>query len=123
MRVGFVGLGNMGAHMARRLVEAGHEVVCYDTNAAAQDRLVAAGARGVRSLPELSEEVDTVFCSLPTPAIVKKVICNEDGLSGTALRVVVDLSTTQIGGGFFGQGSPEIRGIASTIARRATIWR
>ena len=31
MDIGFIGLGNMGAHMARRLIEAGHRVVVYDT--------------------------------------------------------------------------------------------
>jgi len=31
MDIGFIGLGNMGAHMARRLVEAGHKVIVYDT--------------------------------------------------------------------------------------------
>jgi 3-hydroxyisobutyrate dehydrogenase-like beta-hydroxyacid dehydrogenase len=31
MDIGFIGLGNMGAHMARRLLEAGHKVVVYDT--------------------------------------------------------------------------------------------
>ena len=31
MDIGFIGLGNMGAHMARRLLEAGHTVVVYDT--------------------------------------------------------------------------------------------
>ena len=31
MDIGFIGLGNMGAHMARRLLEAGHRVVVYDT--------------------------------------------------------------------------------------------
>ena len=31
MDIGFIGLGNMGAHMARRLVQAGHKVFIYDT--------------------------------------------------------------------------------------------
>lgn len=44
-RLGFLGLGTMGAAMARRLVEAGHEVVVYNRTASAADELVAAGAR------------------------------------------------------------------------------
>jgi UDP-N-acetyl-D-mannosaminuronate dehydrogenase len=42
--IGFIGLGNMGAHMARNLLKAGHKVVVYDLNAAAIDSLKQSGA-------------------------------------------------------------------------------
>ena len=45
MDIGFIGLGNMGAHMARRLVEAGHKVIVYDTRQEAIGNLAALGAR------------------------------------------------------------------------------
>jgi 3-hydroxyisobutyrate dehydrogenase-like beta-hydroxyacid dehydrogenase len=41
MDIGFIGLGNMGAHMARRLFEAGHRVVVYDTRQEAIGNLAA----------------------------------------------------------------------------------
>jgi 3-hydroxyisobutyrate dehydrogenase-like beta-hydroxyacid dehydrogenase len=44
MDIGFIGLGNMGAHMARRLVEAGHKVFVYDTRQEAIGELAARGA-------------------------------------------------------------------------------
>ncbi len=43
--IGFIGLGNMGAHMARNLLKAGHSVVVYDLNQAAIDSLKQAGAQ------------------------------------------------------------------------------
>jgi 3-hydroxyisobutyrate dehydrogenase-like beta-hydroxyacid dehydrogenase len=44
MDIGFIGLGQMGFHMARRLVEAGHRVVVFDTRPEAIERLVTLGA-------------------------------------------------------------------------------
>ena len=43
--IGFIGLGNMGAHMARNLVKAGHSVIVYDLNAEAIQSLKQAGAQ------------------------------------------------------------------------------
>ena len=45
MDIGFIGLGNMGAHMARRLVQAGHKVIVYDTRQEAIGNLAALGAQ------------------------------------------------------------------------------
>jgi 6-phosphogluconate dehydrogenase len=53
MRIGMIGLGRMGANMVRRLVKGGHECVAYDRKAPSVDALVAEGAQGARSLPEL----------------------------------------------------------------------
>ena len=53
MQLGIVGLGKMGANMARRLMRAGHQCVAYDTSSAAVDALAKEGAKGTRSLEEL----------------------------------------------------------------------
>jgi len=53
MQLGIVGLGKMGANMARRLMRAGHPCVAYDTSGAAVDALAKEGAKGARSLEEL----------------------------------------------------------------------
>ena len=45
MDIGFIGLGNMGFPIARRLAEAGHTVVAFDTRADVVDKLVTFGAR------------------------------------------------------------------------------
>jgi 6-phosphogluconate dehydrogenase len=55
MQIAMVGLGRMGANMARRLMKDGHDCVVYDRNAEAVARLVAEGATGAASLRELAE--------------------------------------------------------------------
>ena len=57
MDIGFIGLGNMGAHMARRLIEAGHNVVVYDTRQEAIGNLAALGAVAARSAREVADTV------------------------------------------------------------------
>ena len=95
MDIGFIGLGNMGAHMARRLVEAGHKVVVYDTRQEAIGNLAARGAVAARSPKEVADVVETVMASLPTPDIVLKVATGPDGvIEGKRVKRFVDLSTT-----------------------------
>src|SRR6202051_3073320 len=94
MDIGFIGLGNMGAHMARRLVEAGHKVIVYDTRQEAIGNLAALGAVAARSPKEVADAVETVMVSLPTPDIVLKVATGPDGvIEGRRVRRFVDLST------------------------------
>ena len=73
MDVGFIGLGNMGAHMARRLVEAGHRVFVYDTRQEAIGNLAAIGAVAMRSPVEVADAAETVMASLPIPDVVLQV--------------------------------------------------
>jgi 3-hydroxyisobutyrate dehydrogenase-like beta-hydroxyacid dehydrogenase len=95
MDIGFIGLGNMGFHMARRLVEAGHRVVVFDTRREPIERLVALGAEAAGSVREVADRVETVMASLPTPDIVLAVAAGKGGLiEGNRVRRFVDLSTT-----------------------------
>jgi 3-hydroxyisobutyrate dehydrogenase-like beta-hydroxyacid dehydrogenase len=95
MDIGFIGLGNMGAHMARRLVEAGHKVFVYDTRQEAIGNLAALGAVAARSPKEIADLAETVMVSLPVPDIVLKVATGPDGvIEGKRVRRFVDLSTT-----------------------------
>src|ERR1700757_960469 len=63
----------MGAHMARRLVEAGHKVIVYDTRQEAIGNIAALGGIAARSPKEVADLAETVMVSLPTPDIVLKV--------------------------------------------------
>ena len=93
--LGFVGLGAMGAPMARRLLAAGHRVLAHDSNPAALSAAASGGAEPRGSPAAVAAEADTVLVSLPTPAAVKAVALGPDGLAeGRAMRVYVDLSTT-----------------------------
>jgi 3-hydroxyisobutyrate dehydrogenase-like beta-hydroxyacid dehydrogenase len=81
--------------MARRLVEAGHRLVAFDTRREALDRLTALGAQAARSTREIADEVETVMASLPTPEVVLEVATGEGGvIEGKRVRRFVDLSTT-----------------------------
>lgn len=94
MRLGFVGLGNMGQPMARRLLAAGHELIIFDLNEAALAPLVSAGATKAASVPDVAEQVEIVCVSLPTPDIVERVALGEGGLASGRTRIIVDFSTT-----------------------------
>jgi 3-hydroxyisobutyrate dehydrogenase-like beta-hydroxyacid dehydrogenase len=95
MDIGFIGLGQMGFHMARRLVEAGHRVMVFDAKSEAIDRLTALGAQAAASPRAMADEVETVMVSLPTPDVVLTVATGPDGvIEGRRVRRFVDLSTT-----------------------------
>ena len=93
MKLGYVGVGKMGGPMAERLIAAGHELVVFDTRAAAVEPFVARGARAAASVAALAREVDTVLVCLPTPDVVRKVSQDIAGAGGK-VRTFVDLSTT-----------------------------
>jgi 3-hydroxyisobutyrate dehydrogenase-like beta-hydroxyacid dehydrogenase len=95
MDIGFIGLGNMGAPMARRLIEAGHRLVVYDTRNDAAAPLVAIGAALASSPQDVADRAETVMASLPEPHIVRKVAAGEGGvIHGKRVKRFVDLSTT-----------------------------
>jgi len=91
-RIGFIGLGNMGGRMTRRLVDAGIAVLGYDTTAG---RAQAAGAQIARSVGEATDYADLVMLSLPDTPVIEKVVLGEDGVLAhtRAGQVVIDLST------------------------------
>lgn len=93
--LGFVGVGRMGAPMVSRLIEAGHQLVIFDTQKQATDALAAKGAKVVASPKAVADEAEIVLVSLPTPDIVKAVALGSDGVAeGKRVRVMVDLSTS-----------------------------
>jgi 3-hydroxyisobutyrate dehydrogenase-like beta-hydroxyacid dehydrogenase len=95
MDIGFIGVGQMGFHMARRLLEAGHRVLAFDTRRDALDRLTALGAQARNCARAVADEVETVMASLPTPEVVLAVATGEAGvIEGQRLRRFIDLSTT-----------------------------
>jgi len=93
MRVGFVGLGNMGGRITRRIVAGGYPVLGFDVDPA---RAAEAGASAASSPAAVAEGADTVLLSLPDSPVVEAVILGDDGILGGARpgQVVVDLSTS-----------------------------
>lgn len=94
-RLGFIGTGNMGRHMARHLLEAGHQLTVHDARRAAADTLEQAGAGWAESPAELAESSDIVFTSLPGPPQVDAVALGESGVLAhlPSTGILVDLST------------------------------
>jgi 3-hydroxyisobutyrate dehydrogenase len=80
MKIGFIGLGMMGAGMASNLQKAGHELVVNDLTRQAASKHLNAGATWAESPKAVAEACDIVFTSLPTPADVHKVGTGENGL-------------------------------------------
>jgi 3-hydroxyisobutyrate dehydrogenase len=80
MRVGFIGLGTMGASMATNLQAAGHALTVSDLRREAAAPHLAAGAVWQDTPRQVAEAVDVVFTSLPGPAEVEAVALGADGL-------------------------------------------
>ena len=95
-RIGFVGLGHMGAPMAANLLAAGFELVVHDALRAAGAPLEAAGAGWAASPREVGERTELVITMLPTPAVVESVLLGAGGLlSGMAAGSTwLDMSTS-----------------------------
>ena len=84
MRIGFVGLGVMGAPMASHLHKAGHTVTLYDLDPATSARLAASLGRkadAAKSLKQLAEKSDVVITMLPNGAVVQQAVLGKNGLA------------------------------------------
>ncbi|MNJ15515.1 3-hydroxyisobutyrate dehydrogenase [compost metagenome] len=95
MRIAFIGLGNMGAPMARNLIKAGHQLNLFDLNKTVLAELAELGGQISSSPRDAAQQSDMVITMLPAAAHVRGVYLNEDGvLAGVrAGTPVVDCST------------------------------
>lgn len=95
MKLGFIGVGNMGGPMCRHLMRAGHEMTVRDVNPAAVQRCTGLGASCAGSPEDVAARSDVVFASLPTTADVEQVVFGGEGLLAGARDglIFVDLST------------------------------
>ncbi len=111
LRVGYIGLGLMGAPMARNLMKAGYPLVVHNRSRAIVDQLVGEGATAAHSPREVAAQVDVVFTNLPDSPDVEKVVLGTDGIIEGAHDglIYVDNSTIK----------PETaRHIAAELAKR-----
>lgn len=95
--IGFLGLGNMGGPMCRRLLSFGYAVTAFDINEAALDSIVVAGATRAASAADCAARADLFLTSLPRPDHVESVMTGTNGALA-ALRpgsVWVDLTTNR----------------------------
>ena len=95
MNIAFIGLGNMGAPMARNLLKAGHSLNLFDLNQSILAELAALGGHISTSPREAAQGTELVITMLPAAAHVRSVWLGEDGvLAGIGAGVpAVDCST------------------------------
>ena len=86
MKVGFIGLGTMGASMAYNCLQGGNEMVVHDIRREAATRHLEAGAEWADSPRQVAEASEIVFTSLPGPTEVEAVGLGEDGHPGGSQR-------------------------------------
>jgi 2-hydroxy-3-oxopropionate reductase len=94
-KVGYIGLGLMGAPMARNLMKAGHELVVHNRSQEIVAALAAEGATAVNNPKEVTEKSDFVFTNLPDSPDVEKIVLGPDGIREGAHEglIFVDNST------------------------------
>jgi 3-hydroxyisobutyrate dehydrogenase-like beta-hydroxyacid dehydrogenase len=92
MRLGFIGLGNIGGAIAANLAADGHALRVHDPDAARADRLASAGAAVVASAAEVARGSGITFVSVPTPAIMESV-ADEWLAASEPDAVLIDLTT------------------------------
>lgn len=96
MKIGFIGVGNMGGPMCRNIIrKSGCAVTVYDPDTAAVQRCVQAGGTAAESLREAVAGSDVIITSLPTPKLVEAVAIGEGGIVEHARpgSIYIDLST------------------------------
>jgi len=80
MRVGYIGLGNLGVHLATSLQRNGFDLTVNDIRKESAKGLIEMGAKWADTPKELAENVDIVITCLPSPAVVKKVMLSDNGV-------------------------------------------
>ena len=94
MRIGYLGVGNMGLPMAGKLLDAGHELRVFDLREDAMRPLLERQARSATSAKDLADACDTVVVSLPTLDAFRAAVTGPEGLlSGAALKTLIKTCT------------------------------
>ena len=133
MKVGFIGVGNMGGPMCRNIIKrSNHQVTVFDLNAAALKACTDLGSSAAKSVAEATKGADIVLTSLPMPKDVEAVALGDNGVLANIGRgqTYIDLSTNapsmvkKIGDAFAAKGIPMLDAPVSggtTGAEAATI--
>jgi 2-hydroxy-3-oxopropionate reductase len=99
MRIGFLGVGNMGQPMAGKFLDGGHELWVCDVREDAMRPLLERQARRAASPKALADACDTIVISLPTLDVFRQTLAGPDGLlAGTSLKTLINTCT--VGGPF-----------------------
>jgi 3-hydroxyisobutyrate dehydrogenase-like beta-hydroxyacid dehydrogenase len=107
-RIAFLGLGQMGAPMAVRLLEAGHELAVWNRSPEKASPLAERGARVAANPADAASRVDVAFTMLADPSALEQVLFGPDGLAAALGpgQVLVEMSTV---------GPDEVRSVAERL--------
>ncbi|MCU1268615.1 MAG: 3-hydroxyisobutyrate dehydrogenase [Acidobacteria bacterium] len=94
-RLGFIGIGNMGSRMARRLLDHGYQLIAYNRSPEAAEALVKYGATVAGSIAELASKSDFILSSLTNDDVVKSVYTDPQGVFAYVRRgsAIIEMST------------------------------
>ena len=98
MKIGFIGVGNMGGPMVRNLIKAGHQLTVFDVAAAALQAAVKAGAGAAASAAAAADGAEAVITMLPAGAQVAAIYDGKDGIIARAApgTLLIDCSTIDV---------------------------
>jgi 3-hydroxyisobutyrate dehydrogenase-like beta-hydroxyacid dehydrogenase len=113
-RIGFLGLGEMGAPLATRLLRAGHDLVVWNRSPERTAPLAKEGATVAPSPAKAAAGADFVITMVATPEALEQVLFGTDGVAATLLpgQVVIDMSTV---------GPDEIHSVSSRLPQAAVL--
>jgi 3-hydroxyisobutyrate dehydrogenase len=94
-KIGFIGLGAMGNHMAKNLIKAGYDLTVYDINPRPVEELVSLGAKKAKSCSETAKVGEVVITMLPADDEVKAAVLGPEGVleGAKAGTVLIDMSS------------------------------
>lgn len=115
MKVGFVGLGAMGAPMALNILRAGHEVTVHNRTRTREEPLAAQGAKRAASPAEAAQGMDVIITCVSDTADVREVVLGHGGIVEGATKgaIIVDMSTIDPG---------VTRELAAAVGKRGLAW-
>ncbi len=96
MKIAFIGLGNMGSHMARSLLRAGHDVTVWNRTLAKAEEHRAQGAKVAKSPAEAAKEVEAVITMLADDPAVESAVLGEGGALASLPKGAAHISMSTI---------------------------
>jgi 3-hydroxyisobutyrate dehydrogenase len=99
MKIGFIGLGNMGSPMSQRLIHAGYSVTVYNRSNAKEEALKLMGAAVASSPKTLVEKSDVIIIMVTDDRAIREIFTGDNGLLGTKAngKIIINMSTVSPG--------------------------
>ena len=97
MKIGFVGLGNVGGKLANNLLENNFQISVLDKNHILMDKFKSKGAKTAKSIKDLVMNSDILITCLPSPKICAEVLESKGGIIDTIQKnqIWIEMSTTE----------------------------